>query len=75
MAPLASTVVSSYEVAQSPGAGQATNRLAHREFLQDFDKLQDQFERQGATPSFIEQVHDKIREWMTAHILAIDIAA
>lgn len=52
----------------------AANRVAHREFLRDFLDLKEQFEREGATAHFVDQVHQKVCNWMTTHIMAMDIA-
>jgi hemerythrin len=50
------------------------NKLAHRWFLRDFEELRRRFDREGVTPAFIEEVEDKVCDWLTSHLLAIDTA-
>lgn len=52
----------------------AANSLAHRDFLRDFVDLEEQFDREGATPEFFDQVRRRVGAWLSAHIMAIDIA-
>jgi len=51
----------------------AANRLAHRVFLRDFVDLRERFEREGATPRFVDEVQQKVCAWLSTHIMAIDI--
>lgn len=52
----------------------AANRLAHREFLRDLADLSEQFDREGATLHFVDDVEEKVCAWLSTHLLAIDIA-
>ena len=52
----------------------AANHLAHREFLRDLVDLEEQFDREGATPDFVDQVRQRVCVWLKTHIMAIDIA-
>ena len=52
----------------------AVNKLAQRWFLRDFGELRRRFDREGVTPALVEEVEDKVCDWLTSHLLAIDMA-
>ncbi len=50
------------------------NKMAHRWFLQDFNRLLDRFDSDCVTDDFIDEFKEKVCAWLTAHLLAIDIS-
>lgn len=52
----------------------AANRVAHREFLRDFARVRELFDKHGADESFVDAVDEGVCDWLQTHIMAIDIA-
>jgi hemerythrin len=50
------------------------NKLAHRWFLQDFAELGELLARDGVTPDLVDEMEEKICDWLEAHLLAIDLS-
>jgi hemerythrin len=48
------------------------NKVAHRQFLDQFAKFQERFSREGATTSLVLQLKNLTSSWLTSHICKVD---
>ena len=48
--------------------------LLHNGFIRDIYRLQDKYERDGATPELLESVKSRISEWFLEHVTVRDKA-
>ncbi len=53
-------------------AASAKNKLAHKKFLADFQKLLDAFEKQGASVRLLLDLRRLVGDWLTNHICSVD---
>lgn len=50
-----------------------TNQCAHEWFLRDFAVIRELFDKHGNTPELIDEVEDKVCNWLRKHLMAIDL--
>ncbi|MDH4121535.1 MAG: bacteriohemerythrin [Deltaproteobacteria bacterium] len=48
------------------------HKALHDQFIQGFNKLKDQFEKEGATINFVIQVNQVVVDWLVNHISRVD---
>jgi len=50
----------------------AKNKLAHRQFLLEFSRFMERFEREGATTSLVLELKNLTSSWLSNHICKVD---
>lgn len=50
-----------------------TNRLAHQQFVRNFNQLREQIKTQGVTPTIILAVQKDLVDWVATHIRGVDV--
>jgi hemerythrin len=48
------------------------NKMAHKKFLNNFERLQRDFEAQGPTTSLLLDMRRLVGDWLASHICSVD---
>jgi len=49
------------------------NETSHREFLEFFDGIADEYRRTGGSSELMRRLHDTMGKWLVGHICTIDV--